>query len=58
MRYASKKKRVCARTINSQLVLIPTIGFMRRQEKWTFAIGFIWLNFGLCINCLKRRPKS
>ena len=54
----SKNKRVCARTINSQLVLIPTIGFMRRQEKWTFAIGFLWLNFGLCINCLKRRPKA
>ena len=58
MRYASKNKRVCADTTPDQLIFLPAIGIMRRRDKWTFAIGFLWLNFRLCINCLKRRPKS
>lgn len=58
MRYAGKNKRVCADTIPGQFVIFPAIGIMRRREKWTFAIGFLWLNFGVCINCLQRRAKD
>lgn len=58
MRYASKNKRVCADTTPDQFILFPAIGIMWRREKWTFAIGFIWLNFRANVNFLKRRPKS
>lgn len=58
MRYASKNERICASTTDKQFAFIPTIGILRRREQYTFAIGFLWLNFTACINLFKRRGED